>query len=107
MKAESPTLITAYENEIKRLEETKIVLSEKVAQTALPRADLSETYQTAMAFLANPLKLRQSEALETKRMLLRLAFPERVSDCWRTGYRTAPKAEPFRLLEGLRPLSMV
>ncbi len=99
--ADNATLITAYEGEIKKLEEQKIILREKALQTYQTPDTFEHIYRTAMAFLANPWKLWASDLLEHKRMVLRLAFPQRLPYSRNEGYRTAGLAEPFRLLRDL------
>ena len=96
--ADSMTLITAYENQIAKLEEQKAALREKAIDKAVPARSFEDTYRTACTFLANPWKLWASDLLEHKRMVLRLVFPGRLAYCRNEGYRTAGIAEPFRLL---------
>ena len=51
--ANSQTLITAYENRIRSLEE-KALLREKAANCGQPLKDFDQTFRAALAFLANP-----------------------------------------------------
>ena len=94
----SPALITVYEDEIKRIEQSKLVLGEKNKVIAQPLASFDETYRTACQFLANPLKLWASGHIEDKRIVLRLAFAGRIQYCRNHGYRTAKTALPFKVL---------
>ncbi len=100
VKADSASLVAAYEKEIVKLEESKALLAEKWRGARKPLASFDETYRTACAFLASPWKLWDSGALEYRKTLLRLLFPGRVQYCRNTGYRTAGVALPFRLLSG-------
>ena len=96
--ADSPAVITAYENQIKKLEMRKTGLIEKAASDGKPLASFDNLFRTACAFLANPWRLWESQLLEHKRMVLRLAFPGRIAYAKNEGFRTPAIAEPFRLL---------
>jgi len=52
--ADSTTIVTAYEQRIRKLEARKIKLSEKVAQCGRPVKGVEETFQTTIDFLGNP-----------------------------------------------------
>ena len=54
IEADSPTLITAYEKQIRKLEERRTELEENSRQPATPRGDFETIVRTAMEFLANP-----------------------------------------------------
>ncbi len=99
-ETDSQTLITAYEKKIRKLEEEKITLDEKIAKCGRPLASFDETFRTALTFLSNPQKLWASDRLEHKRIVLKLAFSEPIQYSKNSGFRTAEKALPFTLLEG-------
>ncbi len=99
VNADSVTLVTAYEAQIKKLTEQKTLLTDKSAEIAKPAGTFEELYRTACAFLANPWKLWVSDQLALKRLVLRLAFPGGLAYRRNEGYRTAGIAEPFRLLQ--------
>ena len=103
VEADSASLITAYENQIRKLERKKICLSEKLAKYGQPAEGLKETYRTAMEFIANPLKLWASERLGDRRLLLRLAFGGRLPYLRNGGYRTAETTLPFKALAAISP----
>ncbi len=100
LNTETDALVTAYEKQVRKLEEEKIALLERADTQAKPKLDFERTYRTAMSFLANPWKLWDSGLLEHKRMVLRLAFSGLVPYCPETGYRTAETTLPFKLLGG-------
>jgi site-specific DNA recombinase len=58
---DSETLIMAYEKKIRKLEEEKIMLDEKIAKRGRPLQSFDETYRTAFSFLSNPQKLWASD----------------------------------------------
>ncbi|MCW5608742.1 MAG: recombinase family protein [Nitrosomonas sp.] len=98
-ETDSETLITAYEKKIRKLEEEKIILDEKIAKCGRPLHSFDETYRTAFTFPSNPQKLWSSDRLEHKRTVLKLAFSEPLQYCKKRGYRTSQKSLPFTLLE--------
>lgn len=104
MEADSPTLIAAYEGQVKKLEEEKLALAERAAMCGRPAGGFEETFRTACAFLANPYKLWLSEHLEHKRMVLRLVFAGRIPYCRKEGFRTAVLTLPFNVLDSFRTL---
>ena len=101
VETDSASLITAYENQITKLERKKLWLSEKLTRYEQPTEGFKETYRTAMEFIANPLKLWASERLDDKRLLLRLAFGGQLRYLRNGGYRTAETALPFKALAAI------
>lgn len=98
---QTPSVITAYEKRIRKLEEDKIVVSEKIAQGGRPLKSFDESLRTALEFVGNPLKLWDSERFENKRMVLKLAFPEGLTYARNEGFRTVNLALPFKALAEL------
>lgn len=101
-QAELPSVITAYENRIRRLEERKIEISEKIANCGRPLRSFDETLRTSLDFLANPCNLWSSERLEHKKAVLKLAFGDRLTYVRNEGFRTPDLALPFKVLADLK-----
>ena len=101
VETDSRTLISTYENKIRKLEEEKILLQEKVSNCGRPLQSFDDTFRTAMIFLANPQNLWASERIEDKRTVLKLAFSAKLPYCRKNGFRTARTSLPFSLLEGV------
>jgi hypothetical protein len=97
-QAELPSVITAYENRIRKLEERKIEISEKVTNCGRPLRSFDETLRTSLHFLANPCNLWASERLEHKKAVLKLAFADRLAYVRNEGFRTPDLALPFKVL---------
>ena len=102
LSADSETLITAYEQKIRNLEEQKAALTEKITQCGRPLADFDTIYRTALTFLGNPQKLWASNRLEDKRIVPKLAFSTPLTYARNEGYRTAETTLPFKVLEEFR-----
>jgi site-specific DNA recombinase len=98
---DNQTLKGAYETRLKEIEEQKVFLAEKLAETGQPRTPFREAYRTAFDFLANPWNLWQSDRLEDKRSVLKLVFADRLAYVRNQGYRTTKSALPFKALGGL------
>src|SRR5687767_8302559 len=78
-EAQLPPVITAYESRIRKLEEQRVVLQEKISRCGRPLNSFDESLRTALDFLGNPTKLWASKRLEDKRTVLKLAFAERLA----------------------------
>ena len=103
IQTEDAGLIGIYEGQIRKLNEHKLTMEEKLRNGTQPRMDFEETYRTALEFLANPGKLWDSDDPATRNLALKLAF-ERSLPYWKNGgFRTAGKDEialPFKVLTG-------
>lgn len=93
-----PSVVGAYEKRILNLEEQKILIREKIENRGQPMRGFDETLRTALEFLASPWNLWDSERLEDKRMVLKLAFADRLTYVRNEGFRTANLALPFKVL---------
>ncbi|GJL61335.1 MAG: hypothetical protein NPIRA03_41920 [Nitrospirales bacterium] len=98
VEADSPILVETYENKIRGLQEQKLMLREKIKHCGRPLQSFDESFRTAFDFLGNPYKLWGSGRLEDQRMVLRLAFSEKLPYDRNGGYRTAQTALPFKVL---------
>lgn len=67
-------IVSAYEVQIRKLEENKVSLTEKISNFGSPVDSFDDTYRTAMQFLKNPCKLWASERIEDKGLVLRVVF---------------------------------
>jgi hypothetical protein len=100
--AQLPSVITAYENRIRKLEERKFELTEKIANCGRPLRSFDETLRTSLDFLANPCNLWASDRLEHKKAVLKLAFAGRLTYVRNEGFRTPDLALPFKVLADLK-----
>ena len=99
--ASVPSVINAYETRIRRFEEQKLLMLEKLASCARPASDFDAALRTALDFLANPWNLWQSDRLEDRRTVLKLTFSERLAYKCKEGFRTAQLSMPFNILAGI------
>ncbi|TDF42444.1 recombinase [Alteromonadaceae bacterium M269] len=89
------------EDRLQKMELDKLALQEKISKCGTQTGNYDKSFRTAMSFLENPHKLWASEQYEHKRAVIQLAFSERLVYDRNQGFRTAAKAEPFRLIEEL------
>ena len=95
VETDSPALVKTYESRLRRMEAEKAELAERRANCGRPLKSFDDTFRTAMAFLANPCNLWQSDRIEDKRAVLKLTFAERLAYCRNEGFRTAVTSSPF------------
>ena len=101
VQADSPALIAAYETRIRDMEQNKQVLAEKAAKFTAKKPGFEKAFRTPLSFLANPIKLWNSNQLERKRMVLKLAFASRPQYVRGEGFRTPDMTLPFKALADL------
>ena len=102
MLSDSPSLVSAYENRIRALEEEKVAIRENIAKCGTPLKSFDASFRTAMEFLGNPHKLWLSDRLSDKRAVLKLTFADRLSYTRNDGFRTALTTSPFKILSDLK-----
>lgn len=98
---DSASVIAAYERKIADLEKQKLMTEEKLHTGTAPVRSFEQMFELALGFLSNPQKLWNSEHIEDKRTVLRLAFDERIAYCRESGLRTPKTTLPFKVLGDL------
>lgn len=98
VEATSPTTIRAYERKIEQLEKQKLLTAEKAEKSTPPKASASDMLEHPMRFLSNPYKLWESGEIILQKLVLRLAFSERLVYHRNKGYRTPKTTLPFKML---------
>lgn len=102
IETDSASVVAACEKRVRENEEQKLVLAEKIARCGTPLTSFDESFRTALDFLGSPWKLWDSEQLEDKRAVLKLAFSGRLAYARNQGFRTAEIAFPFKMLNDLK-----
>ena len=98
--ASSSHATRAYERKIEKLETEKVLAEQKLAQTAQFGTKKTEKIELALSFLTNPKKLWDSGAMDHRRLVLKLAFAERLPYVRNQGYRTPRTTLPFKAFRG-------
>ena len=94
----SPSVISAYEKKIAKLEREKALAAEKLATSGKPQRILEESFEHALRFLSSPWTIWENSGLIGKRTVLRLAFLEPLAYSRNEGLRTPNLAFPFKAL---------
>lgn len=99
VESDNDRVAKAYEVRIEKMEREKLRLEEMITNSGKPKHTFEELFELAMSFLANPWKIWTSGDYSLQRMVLRLAFSERVAYSRENGLRPPQKALPFKALE--------
>lgn len=94
------SVVNAYENKIATLEQSKLGTLEKIRNTGKRKHTFDDLFELAIEFLLNPWNLWVSGNTTLRRLVLRLAFVERVQYCRERGCLNPKKSLPFKMLEG-------
>jgi site-specific DNA recombinase len=101
LDASVPSVIGAYEDRVRKLEEDKLVIKERMANVARPASSFEDTLRTALDFISSPWNLWNSERLEDRRAVLKLTFADRLRYMRNEGFRTAKLSLPFNVMGGI------
>ncbi|MEP5729556.1 MAG: hypothetical protein ABJL67_09275 [Sulfitobacter sp.] len=99
MNAKSEAIVPVYEGEIIALERGKAVLTEQMHKQTEPNGTFEEKLEPALTFLSNPWKLWETGHVVLRRVVLKLAFADRIKYCRNKGARTPEIAFPFKALD--------
>ena len=99
MDATNETVIRTYEAKISELERSKLVLRQQKANNAIPKGKMEEKLEPALQFLANPWKLWETGNTTLRRLVLKLAFNDRITYHRNQGARTPELSLPFKALK--------
>lgn len=99
VETDVPSVVSTCENRIRKLDEQKALVSERIANCGRPIRSYDESLRTGLWFLANPCQLWNSNYFDDKKVVLKLAFDERLVYCRKEGFRTANLSLPFRALQ--------
>ena len=101
VEASTPTVITAFETRIAKLESEKLAFAEKLENGTQPSHGFEDLFELAFVFFRTLWKLWDSGQLTLQKTVLKLAFSERHSYGRNSGFRIPKIALPFSMLAGL------
>ena len=101
LKASNDTVINAYEKQIETLEQSKLVMLEKLVNLDSPDNTFTQMFEHAMMFVANPWKLWASGDFHLRRLVLKLAFTDRIGYCRQRGLLNTKKSLVFKAMEDM------
>lgn len=99
--ATSPSVISAYETRLAKLEREKIVLNEKVPEALPPKGRLEECIELSLKFLSSPWKIYENGCYAMRQIVLRLTLAEPLRYCRIEGCGTPEISFPFKVLGGI------
>lgn len=98
VEATSQTVIGAYEKRINELERRKLALQAKGQVTGERYGIFEELFQLAFVFLASTSKVWKIGRIEYQKLVLELAFADRLDYGRIEGFRTPKITLPFKVL---------
>ena len=98
LEASIPSVIRAYEDKIKKIEEEKLLIVEKIANCGKPLKPHDEILRTSLELLSNPHEIWAKGQLEDKRAVLKLAFLDKFAYRKGEGFRIPKISLPFNHL---------
>ncbi|MCC7265709.1 MAG: recombinase family protein [Caulobacteraceae bacterium] len=104
VETEQETVVAAYERKLRSLEMRRAELTDQVNREGEKKPDLTRAVRTAVKFLANPSVLWTSGDPADRRVLLKLAFPQRLTYSRNEGFRTPLTGSIFRYFASLDAL---
>ena len=98
VETDNPTVATAYESKITKLEKHKLLLHENLQNSGKPKHTFEQMFELALNFLSNPWNLWASGQIHLRKTVLRLAFSSRMAYQRGEGFRTPQVSVPFKFL---------
>lgn len=93
-----PAVMRALEEKVQRLENDKLLLREKIANSATPPGDFERRLRTGLDFVSSPWKLWETGRIEDRRAVLKLTFAHSLRYKRGEGFRTPSMTLPFKVL---------
>ncbi|AEI94840.1 hypothetical protein RLO149_c028810 [Roseobacter litoralis Och 149] len=75
-------------------------MTENIENRTVPSGSFAEKLEPALTFLSSPWKIWESGSVAARKLVLKLAFTDRIRYCRKEGARTAELAFPFKALSG-------
>lgn len=100
LEAGVPSVIAAYEDRIRQIEERKLVLRDQIKNEGHPESTYDATVRTALRFLASAWNIYKNVDIDAKRIALKLAFADSLNYKRDEGFRTTNLTSPFKVLGG-------
>ncbi len=98
VETSNPKVMSALETKIAKLEEDKLLLTDKLSQNTKPKSTLSEIIELLRDFLSNPWNIYENGSLLVKKTILKTAFRAPLAYDRQNGYRTPQVSVIFDFL---------
>ena len=97
----NPRVLSAFEKEIDTLELRQLVLREKASQDGQPKGSFEDLFELSIRFLTSPCNTWKSGRFDVQRLVLKLAFSDRLSYNREEGFLNTKTSMPFNMLGGV------
>jgi site-specific DNA recombinase len=101
LEVEDRTIVSLYENHIKELELNRQILSAQAKEMHKVDTSIEGALGTVFDFIGKPLSLWDSDDLDDKRLVLKLAFAKQLPFSKDSGFGTAAYSLPFSVLRDI------
>ena len=98
VETSNPKVMAALESKIAKLEEEKLLLTDKLSQNTKPKSTLSEIIELLRDFLSSPWNIYEKGSLEVRKTILKTAFKAPLAYDRQNGYRTPQVSVIFYFL---------
>jgi hypothetical protein len=87
VETSNPKVMAALANKITKLDDEKLLLTDKLSQNTKPKGTLGEIIELLRNYLANPWNIYESGTLEVRKTILKTAFATPLAYNRENGYR--------------------
>jgi len=98
-KAKNDTVAEKYEEQIGKLANEELLISEKIQSQQVTEKDFGTALNEVFGVIKSPYNLWVSEGMNSKRLALRLVFAEQIAYSSETGFGTPELSLPVRVFE--------
>ncbi|UWR78113.1 recombinase family protein [Phaeobacter inhibens] len=96
--ATNAKVVSAYEDKVAKLEDEKLLLTDKLTQNSKPRYTKREIFELLTTFLSNPWNVWEKGNLTLRKNVLRMAFESPLAYDRENGFRTPQASVIFEFL---------
>lgn len=98
IETSNPKVMAALESKIAKLEEDKLLLTDKLSQSTKPKRTLGEIIELFKDFLPTPWNIYDNGSLEVRKTIIKTAFKAPLAYDRQNGHRTPQVSVIFEFL---------
>lgn len=99
LETTNPKVISAYETKIAKMDNEKLLLTDKLGQTDDPKLTLKEIFELFKAFISSPWNLYEKGDLKQRKSVLNMVFAGPLAYHRESGFRTSQVSVIFEFFE--------
>jgi site-specific DNA recombinase len=100
ISVEDPSLSPIYEKRLGEMNQEKQQLEFRAVETMNVDTDFKTVLSKVLGFISKPDKIWREGNFQTKSMVLKLTFADRISYCKNVGFGTASTTFPYKVFQG-------